>query len=120
MTRRAVNQTSGLLLASHVEEARAFHRRLVGLMGRRGLPEGAGLHLDPCNGIHTFFMRFAIDALFLDREGRVVKTFAALAPWRVTSIDGRTRSVLELPAGVLASTGTKVGDRVTFEPLPPG
>ncbi len=109
------NATRGKLLADRAEEATSFARRFVGLMGRRRFELGEGLHIVPCNGIHTFFMRISIDALFLDEHGAVIKAFRALPPWRVTGVYFNVRSVLELPAGVIAGSGTQEGDRIVFE-----
>lgn len=103
------------MLADQAEEASGFFTRLIGLMGRRDLPLGQGLHLLPCNSIHTFFMRIPIDALFLDAHGAVVKVFPALPPWRLTGIYPKVRSVLELPAGTLRASGTAEGDEIVFE-----
>ena len=83
-------------------------------MGQGNLNMGAGLHIVPCNGIHTFFMRIAIDALFLDGSYRVVKVISALPPWRITSIFSKATSVLELPAGVALASGTEEGDQLEF------
>jgi uncharacterized protein len=109
---RVRNVTKDKLLADRAEQARSFASRFVGLMGRRELPFGAGLHLVPCNGIHTFFMRISIDALFLDRSLKVVKVFPALPPWRATSVYLSAHSVLELPAGTVAGSGTGEGDQL--------
>jgi uncharacterized membrane protein (UPF0127 family) len=85
--------------------------RMRGLMGRRGLPAGEGLLLSPAPAIHTAFMRFPIDALFLDRDLRVLKLVERLRPWRVAS-EHRAYSVLELSAGEAARRGVKVDDRL--------
>jgi uncharacterized membrane protein (UPF0127 family)/CheY-like chemotaxis protein len=82
-----------------------------GLLGRRGLPAGEGLLLRPAPSIHTAFMRFPIDALFLDRELRVLDIRESLPPWRVAS-KPRARAVLELAAGECARRGVQVGDRL--------
>ena len=71
--RRLVHPGSGRVLASRLEVPRTFLGRGLGLMFRRTLEEGAGMWISPCNGIHTFFMRFPIDAVFLDRRQRVVR-----------------------------------------------
>jgi uncharacterized membrane protein (UPF0127 family) len=113
---RVTNTTRGKLLAERAEEARSFGSRFIGLMGRRQLPRGEGLHIVPCNSIHTFFMRLAIDALFLDQRGAVIKAYPALPPWRMTGLWLEARSVLELPAGVVAESGTEAGDLIRFEP----
>ncbi len=85
--------------------------RLRGLLGRRGLPAGEGLLLSPAPGIHTAFMRFPIDALFLDGNLRVLDIVEQMRPWRMASRH-RARAVLELAAGECARTGVQVGDRL--------
>ena len=81
------------------EVARSFWARLKGLIGRRGLPPGRGLLILRCNAIHTFFMRFAIDAVFYDRQDRVVKTVRNVRPWRPFVWGGfRAVKVLETAA----------------------
>ena len=81
------------------EVARSFRARVKGLIGRRGLPPGRGLLILRCNAIHTFFMRFAIDATFYDREGRVVKIARNVRPWRPFVWGGfRAVKVLETAA----------------------
>lgn len=114
---RVKNETRGKFLADRAEDARSAYQRMRGLLGRKSLAIGEGLHIAPCNSIHTFFMGFAIDALFLDRDGRIVKLLEAIPPWRVSGIYFRAHSVLELPAGVASASGTSEGDRLTFEPL---
>ena len=82
------------------EVARSFTARLKGLIGRRGLPPGRGLLILRCNAIHTFFMRFAIDATFYDRHDRPVKTVRNIRPWRPFVWGGfRAVKVLETAAG---------------------
>ena len=85
--------------------------RMRGLLGRSGLPAGEGLLLRPAPSIHTAFMRFPIDALFLDRELRVLEVVEGLRPWRMASKRG-ARAVLELSAGESARRGVSVGDRL--------
>jgi uncharacterized protein len=86
--------------------------RLRGLLGRNGLPPGEGLLLKPAGSIHTAFMRFAIDAVFLDRGNTVVKVASALRPWRTAACRG-ARSVLELPAGEASRRGLRPGVSLT-------
>ena len=112
------NATRGKILADRAERAERFGERFMGLMGRRELPVGEGLWIVPCNSIHTFFMRIPIDVAFLDEAAVVVKAMAAIPPWRATAVYWRARSVLELPAGTLAASGTVEGDRLTFEAPP--
>jgi uncharacterized membrane protein (UPF0127 family)/CheY-like chemotaxis protein len=83
--------------------------RMRGLLGLSGLPAGEGLLLSPAPAIHTAFMRFPIDALFLDRDFRVVQIVERLGPWRIAS-KRKARAVLELSAGECARRGVQVGD----------
>jgi uncharacterized membrane protein (UPF0127 family) len=87
--------------------------RLRGLLGRSSLPSGEGILLRPAASIHTFFMRFAIDAVFLDADLRVVGITADLRPWRAAGKRG-AKAVLELPAGECARRGLEVGDQIRF------
>ena len=112
---RLVNRRTGAVLASAVERAVTVRTRLRGLLGRDGLAEGAALVIEPCTSIHTFFMRFSIDAAFLDRAGRVVRAISNLRPWRATRIYPSAAMVVELPAGTLARTVTIEGDQLAFE-----
>jgi len=113
---RLVNRTRGAVLADRVESAHRMRDRLRGLLGRDALDRGEALAIRPCASIHTLFMRFAIDAVFLDRSGRVVRALAELRPWRATRFHLRAEQVVELPAGTLARTGTREGDELAFEP----
>jgi len=115
MRYRVRNLTRNTLLADRARVADSFGTRLKGLMGVTDFPAGSGLHIVPCTSIHTFFMRLPIDALFLTRELEVVDVCPALAPWRVSRLYPRARSVLELPAGAAEATQTIPGDRLIFE-----
>ena len=86
--------------------------RLRGLLGRAGLRRDEGLLIRPANAIHTSFMRFPIDAVFLDRELVVVRVVPELRPWRVARRRG-ARAVLELAAGESRRRGIEPGDRLT-------
>ena len=86
------------------EVARRFWARAKGLIGRRGLPPGEGLLILRCNAIHTFFMRFPIDATFYDRQGRVVKVVRNIRPWRPFVWGGfRAVKVLETESSASAA-----------------
>lgn len=106
------NLRSGAVLARRVERAVTVRSRLRGLLGRSALPEGDALAIEPCTSLHTFFMRFPIDALFLSRDGRVLRAISDLRPWRATRIYPRAALAVELPAGTLARTGTREGDTI--------
>jgi uncharacterized protein len=87
--------------------------RMRGLLGRSSLPSGQGILLRPASSVHTFFMRFPIDVVFLDGDLRVVEIAADLRPWRAAGKRG-ARAVLELPAGECARRGLAVGDQIRF------
>ena len=108
-----VNSRTGRLIASAVEMADTRARRRRGLLGRDRLDPCSALVLTPCFVIHTLSMRFAIDALFLDREGTVLRMVTNLEPARI-ALARRAHSVVELAAGVLASRDVAVGDRLYF------
>ena len=112
MTARLVNETRGAVLAERAALALTVRERMKGLLGRDALVDGEALVIRPCTSIHTFFMRFPIDVLFLDRDGRVLRAIPAMKPWRLTRIYPRAACVAELPAGVLQRTGTSEGDVV--------
>jgi uncharacterized membrane protein (UPF0127 family) len=113
---RLVHPRSGRVLAQRLQVPRTSVGRGLGLMFRRELPAGEGMWITPCNGIHMFFMRFAIDAVFLDRRRRVVRVCAGLRPWRVVPLVWRAHSVLELPAGTAAGVGLERGEELSIEP----
>ena len=91
------------------------HTRMRGLLGRTGLPAGEGLLLRPAPSIHTWFMRFPIDAVFLDRDLRVLALAPELPPWRMRSRRG-ARAVLELGAGEARRRGIREGMVLTLGP----
>lgn len=88
--------------------ADGFFDRLKGLMGRAGLEQGSGMLIRPCNSIHTFFMRFAIDVVYLDPEFKIVKLRRAMSPWRLDFPVSKAAMVLELP--VDGASGLREGD----------
>ena len=105
------------LLAEAATRADSFVARVRGLLGEPSLANGVGLWLDPCSSIHMFFMRFAIDVVFLDRSLRVTRTIAGLSPWRIAFGGQGARSALELPVGSIAESATRVGDVLVIEPV---
>jgi uncharacterized membrane protein (UPF0127 family) len=111
---RAVNLTTGEEIAGNVAVARSLFARMKGLLGRREMSQGEGMLIEPCKGIHTFGMRFGIDAIFFDRRNRVIAVWRGLAPNRLTPFYFRAVRVLELPAGALGETSANVGDEVAF------
>ena len=107
-----IHEPTGLVLAEHLERATTMFARLKGLLGRERLEPGHALAIEPCTSIHTCFMRFAIDVLFVDRDGRVVRAISNLPPWRLTRIYSRAALVVELPAGTLQRAPVTEGDKL--------
>lgn len=114
-----MNVTRRAVLAEDAAVASSWWRRGIGLMGARALDPGGGLVIVPCTSIHTWFMRFPIDAVFVAADGRVVRLGHTIRPWRVGPVALSARFVVELPAGTLKRTGTVAGDRVVTEPVAP-
>jgi uncharacterized membrane protein (UPF0127 family) len=111
---KLLNRRNGAVLAGRVESAATLLARLRGLLGRSGLPPGEALRIEPCTSIHTFFMKFPIDAVFLGRDGKVVRALEELRPWRATRIYPSAAMAVELPAGTLRRTDTREGDELEF------
>jgi uncharacterized membrane protein (UPF0127 family) len=109
------NVERGTTLASRARLASSFVDRLFGLMGRKRVEDGGGLLLVKSASIHSFFMRFRFDAVFLDKELRVVKIVPAMRQWWLAFGGRGAKDVLELPAGVAEATGTRPGDLLSIE-----
>lgn len=105
----------GVLLTDQIENGNTFFKRFKGLMGRKALAENQGYYLTPCNSIHTFSMRFPIDAVFLSQDGTVLYIEHKMKPWRVKSVVQGACSVLELPAAGAANRGITIGDRLVIQ-----
>lgn len=106
------NATRSTRLATRATIANTFWRRFLGLMGRRALPDQSGLVLPGTGSIHTFWMRFPIDVIFLDAAGIVVGLRAAMPPHRPYAGARHARTTVELPAGTIARSRTQLGDHV--------
>ncbi len=109
---RVINSTKQNEVVARLQVAENLFARMKGLLGRRALAEGEGLLIKPCKGIHTFGMRFPIDAVFLDNRNVVIAIRKDLASNRLTPIYSNAVSVLELPAGTADATDTKIGDEI--------
>lgn len=116
---RISNPARQSVLGDRIGVADTTLSRFVGLMGRRSLALGHGLLISPSNGVHTLWMRFSIDVLLLDKNRRVLAVYAKLRPFRVTAINWKASSALELPAGTIVSTNTQVGDVLQLDPVAP-
>ncbi len=109
-----INQTKNTILADQAELCQTFLKRIIGLLNRKELKKGEALLIKPCNSIHTLFMRFPIDVVFLDRKNRVIKILPYLKPWRLSGIYLSAGLCLELPAGTIESSHTSIGDILSF------
>lgn len=110
----AFNRTRTTYVATELLIARTHWSRFRGLMATDAsrFRPGQGLWITPCHGIHTFAMRFPIDALYLDQERIVVHIEEELKPWRMAAIRVRATSVLELPTGTVRDSLTALGDQI--------
>jgi uncharacterized protein len=114
---QVTNRARGTVLASRLEVADSASKRTKGLLGRERLGPGEGLWIVPCESVHTFFMRFAIDLVYLDRKNKVRKVRSAVGPWRLSACLS-AHSVLELPAGTIRNSKTFPDDTLEFTPVP--
>lgn len=114
---QAINQTRELPLATDLSLAHTHWTRLRGLLGtsQKDFRNGRGLWIRPCRGVHTLAMAFPIDVVYLDRAGQVVHVEHDLQPWRFSPVRLQATSVLELPSGTIARTGTAVGDTIAIQ-----
>ena len=106
---------SAVALEVDVAATRATRRR--GLLGRESLAATEGLLLSPCKAVHTVGMRFPIDVIFIDRDGRAVRIVPSLAPWRI-AMSARAKAVIELAAGQAEASDIQVGDLLYLAPAP--
>ena len=107
---RAVNRRTGEVIAKKVRIAQDFKSRSVGLLNRQSMGEDEGLLIKPCNSIHTFFMKFPIDVLFLSESSAVVKAVHNIGPFRLSASHIKGYMTLELAAGVIQKFDIKTGD----------
>lgn len=110
------NDRTNCALATRLDAAFDSRRRRRGLLDRTHLDPGAAMILAPCAAVHTFFMRFAIDVVFVRRNGTVEKVVANVKPWRI-AVAPRAFAVIEVSSGAAAGSGTMRGDRLRVESL---
>jgi len=117
--RYAFNRTRQAFLASDLQVADTHWMRLKGLIGTcvGDFDHGQGLWIVPCQGVHTMFMQFPIDVLYLDDNNVVLHTEENVRPWRLTPVRTGASSVLELPVRTLFLSGTAVGDEIEIRPV---
>jgi len=108
------NRTLDRVVCQRIELARTLWTRTRGLLGRPPLSRGEGLLIEPCQSVHMFFMRYAIDVAFLDDEYRVVALRHELRPWRATRYIRDAHAALELPAGAARAAGLELGHQLAL------
>jgi len=112
---RLINQTQNTILAEDVFIADTVFKRAKGLLGKKEFLSGQALILKPCNSVHTFFMRFPIDLLFVDNHYKVIKALPGVLPNRISCIFWKAHLVIELPCGVLKLTKTRNNDQLLLD-----
>ena len=112
---RAKNVTRGVVVAERVLVAETSETRKRGLLGRDGFKPGEGLWLVPCEWVHMFGMRFAIDIVVIDAKDKVVGVQENLRPGWIGKFFWGGHSTIELPVGVVRATGTRKGDQIVWE-----
>lgn len=111
---RIINKTKNTVLAENVFLAVTLLARMKGLLGRKELKEAGALLLKPCSSIHTFFMGFPIDVIFVDSQNKIIGLKNSLPPWRLSRIYWRGKFAVELPSGVLLKSLTVEGDEISL------
>ena len=110
----AFNETRQTVIASSVDQANTALSRMKGLLGKPSMGENNGLLITPGKSIHTFFMKFPIDVMFLSPSNQVIKLINAMGPFRLSPLVPSAKSVLELSTGTIEKSGTQIGDQVIF------
>jgi hypothetical protein len=113
---KIINTSKNVTLADNVVLAQTAVSRLKGLLFYKEFKKGEALIIRPCNSIHTFFMRFPIDVIFVGANDKIVKIHQGIKPFKVTPIYFKSDFVIELPAGILEATGTTASDILLVEP----
>jgi len=110
----SATENNTVIIASKVYLACGFFKRLLGLLAFKPLKDSEGLLIKDCSSIHTMWMRYSIDAVFINKEGRVLGIFEDLAPFRFSSYIREACSVLELKAGSAGRASIRIGDIIDF------
>lgn len=112
---RIINKQKNTVLADDAVLADTLLKRMRGLLGYKEIKKGQALILNPCNSIHTFFMKFPIDVLFLNKNNQVIKIIHSMKPFRLSNIYLSSILAVELPIGTIEASRTKKGDIICFE-----
>lgn len=112
---KIINKQKNTVLAENVIMADTILKRMKGLLGSREIKKGYALILNPCNSIHTFFMRFSIDVIFLNKNHQAIKIIHSIKPFRLSNIYLSSKLAIELPSGTIEAAQTQKGDIICFE-----
>ena len=111
---KVINTSNQKLIADKIKIANNPITRTIGLLNKSKLNKGEGLLIVPCNGIHSFGMRFNFDAVFLGKDNKVQHLIKDMRPWRVSSIIKGAYKVLELPSGTIDDSKIDINDILEF------
>lgn len=114
---KIVNINNENVIAEYASSADTFMTRLKGLMFKRSFNKGEGLVIVPCNSIHTFWMKFPIDVVFLSQDDTIVYVIENLKPNRISPLIRNAHSVLELPVGTISEANIKIGDGFIYKDI---
>jgi uncharacterized protein len=112
---KIINATKGAVLADEAVIAGTFFKRIRGLLANKEFKSGQAMVIKPCNSIHTFFMRFPIDVLFVDKNNKIIDAVSRLIPFRISKMYFNAAYVVELPVGSINTTSTSAGDSLKIE-----
>lgn len=112
---KIINLTRNTILADKARIADSFLARLIGLLNSSGLDQGQALVLSPSNSIHSFFMRFTFDAIFLNRDQQVIALIPGFKPFRISRLYFKAISTIELPAGAILASKTQIKDKIELQ-----
>ncbi|WP_066055600.1 DUF192 domain-containing protein [Robertmurraya korlensis] len=110
-----INLTKQLVISTKYTIANTFISRFMGLIGRDSLSDGEALILQPCTSIHTYFMKFPIDCIFLDKNNYVIYIVYHLKPWKLSPILLNARTVIELPSHIHLKDQIDIGDKIVYK-----
>ncbi|MDP5274488.1 DUF192 domain-containing protein [Chengkuizengella axinellae] len=112
---KVINQGNDVVIAEQVRFAHTFFSRFIGLMFKKHIFRDGALHILPCSQIHTFFMKFPIDVVYLNSDYEVVGIEENLSPWKIGGKFKQVKSIIELSSGAVVKTGLKIGDSIKFK-----
>lgn len=113
---KVYNSSKNSIILEDAKVAKNFFTRTVGLLSKKSLNEGEGLIIKPCCSIHTFFMQFAIDVLFINKQNEVIALYENVKPWRILPIHLNSSYVIELAANSISDKNIEKGDTITLAP----